>query len=379
MASSAYAHRVAAIGISGGLGVALPFAAYAATLPFRGLDGMRDLVGGDIVPFAAGTLAGVGILAISAGLMDRRAARRDADEADEGARFSAAFAGADAVAPRTSAHRSEPKGVPVIARAVDAMDEEAAWAEIDAMLSEDSPVSCDPLRSKDMYEIALDELRRAEQGRRERAAATPCPTAASSGASLAGLPDIGSPVAQVTAAGATAATGPFAQVPAAAVRPAAVPVPRGVEQGTSSPFARETVPSPSASAVQPASASSSAPVEVAVTDYSGHEAMWAEALAVLAEDAPAPVSAPATPVSPDATAAFMAAAGAADATSHLSPERMAAVAEGAARTGVHNRVNEILEEEFERVPSYAVRNTGREYLRVIQGGTSAMPRLQVEA
>ena len=58
---------------------------------------------------------------------------------------------------------------------------------------------------------------------------------------------------------------------------------------------------------------------------------------------------------------------------------MGALAEGANATGVHSHVNEILNEELGRVPSQSVRTTGREYLRVIQGGTMAMPRYTAEA
>ena len=48
--------------------------------------------------------------------------------------------------------------VPTIARAANAMDEAEAWSMIDSMLDDDSPVSCDPARSRDVYQVAIDEL-----------------------------------------------------------------------------------------------------------------------------------------------------------------------------------------------------------------------------
>ena len=54
-------------------------------------------------------------------------------------------------------------GVPTIARAANAMDEADAWAMIDSMLDDDSPVSCDPARSRDIYQVAIDELTNGEK------------------------------------------------------------------------------------------------------------------------------------------------------------------------------------------------------------------------
>ena len=42
---------------------------------------------------------------------------------------------------------------------------------------------------------------------------------------------------------------------------------------------------------------------------------------------------------------------------------------------LNTHVNEILEEEFDKVSSQSVRTRSHEYLRVIQGGTMTMPRL----
>lgn len=38
------------------------------------------------------------------------------------------------------------------------MDEAEAWSMIDSMLDDDSPVSCDPAHSRDVYQVAIDEL-----------------------------------------------------------------------------------------------------------------------------------------------------------------------------------------------------------------------------
>lgn len=110
--------------------------------------------------------------------------------------------------------------------------------------------------------------------------------------------------------------------------------------------------------------------EVAVVDYSGHEAMWAQALSILNEEDDA-ARAVASLGEFDADSPFITAA--------VAPGRMEAIAEGARATGEHAHVNELLEKEFEQVRSSSVRNTSREYLRVIQGGTLSMPRVSAEA
>ena len=348
MASSANAHRAVAIGVSGGLGIALPAAAWAATLPFPDIN---DIVRADAVPFAAGALVGVGALAACTGILAHRAERPESAEAAEEASFASVFGDAGEASPRAQRFkRSTPKGVPVIARAVDAPSMEDAWAEIDAMLDDDSPISCDPARSKDMYQIAFEEMR--------RTASAPHATAE-----------------------AAAGTAPAASAPAdstavflAAARPAVA------------------VPQP-----EPVPAMPTAP-EVPVADYRGHEAMWAAALSILDEDAApvtaAPSAAVPVPAAPAHAAAAPVAAAApgipttpapvpgpvrADLTGTATAERLAAVAEGEREVAVHSRVNEILEEEFRRVASKSVRRTSREFLRVIQGGTMSMPRLQAEA
>lgn len=414
-------HRALTAGLSAGAGVALGAAAFAATIPF---DGAHAVVGASAVPFAVGTVAGVGLFAAGLRIAEAREERveRDYDEAVRAAN-------ADAAAYRR-ARQAAPKGVPVIARAQDALSEEEAWADIDELLSADSPVSCDPARSKDIYEIALEEMARGTRAAAQAPAADPAATRAGAWAASQPGAQTGAWAAQTAAGtGAWAASGFASQTaagtgawaaaaPEAAPRQAnpadtwvqmAVPAQQGGWQAPAAswpqqqalayaaqapaypvqapqqapaaefdPFAPQDVDAflssagyipqegADAPAMHPAEPEPAAPVmEVPMADYSGHEDMWAAALAILAED-----GAPSSPV-----------LGSADlgSTDAVDPDRMEAVAEGASATGMHTRVNEILEEEFDRVPSQSMRHTSREYLRVIQGGTMALPRLSAQA
>lgn len=409
-------HRALTAGLSAGAGVALGAAAFAATIPF---DGAHAVVGASAVPFAVGTVAGVGLFAAGLRIAEAREERveRDYDEAVRAAN-------ADAAAYRR-ARQAAPKGVPVIARAQDALSEEEAWADIDELLSADSPVSCDPARSKDIYEIALEEMARGTRAAAQAPAADPAATRAGAWAASQPGAQTGAWAAQTaagtgawaaqTAAGtgawaaaapeaaprqanpadtwvqmavpaqqggwqAPAASWPQQQAPAYAAQAPAYPVqaPQQAPAAEFDPFAPQDVDAflssagyipqegADAPAMHPAEPEPAAPVmEVPMADYSGHEDMWAAALAILAED-----GAPSSPV-----------LGSADlgSTDAVDPDRMEAVAEGASATGMHTRVNEILEEEFDRVPSQSMRHTSREYLRVIQGGTMALPRLSAQA
>ncbi len=340
MAVESMGYRKGAIAISAGLGVVLPLAAYAATLPF---DGVNEAIRSDILPLAAGSLAGVGMLALSGRLMDARAERLAGEQA-EASRFKSAFSdGRAAAATQTSQAGSRargrrggrsitPEGVPVISRAVDALDEAEAWAEIDAMFSGDSPFSCDPARSKDMYQIALEELRRTEQ-----AAARSAARAATASAD-AREDVIGRDEAMASLyGGAAVRTSHVPVLPK--MQPAAAPV----------------------SAVPVRPAAPSAPVEdveVPVADYSGHEGMWARALAILAEEA-----------APKAVQG--------DRTVCVGGDRMAAIAEGGNATKMHARVNAMIEDEFDKVASKSVHAVAHEYLKVIEGGTSALDARQL--
>lgn len=414
-------HRALTAGLSAGAGVALGAAAFAATIPF---DGAHAVVGASAVPFAVGTVAGVGLFAAGLRIAEAREelVERDYDEAVRAAN-------ADAAAYRR-ARQAAPKGVPVIARAQDALSEEEAWADIDELLSADSPVSCDPARSKDIYEIALEEMARGTRAAAQAPAADPAATRAGAWAASQPGAQTGAWAAQTAAGtGAWAASGfasqaaagtgawaaaapeaaprqanpadtwvqmavpaqqggwqapaaswPQRQAPAYAAQAPAYPVqaPQQAPAAEFDPFAPQDVDAflssagyipqegADAPAMHPAEPEPAAPVmEVPMADYSGHEDMWAAALAILAED-----GAPSSPV-----------LGSADlgSTDAVDPDRMEAVAEGASATGMHTRVNEILEEEFDRVPSQSMRHTSREYLRVIQGGTMALPRLSAQA
>ena len=121
-------------------------------------------------------------------------------------------------------------------------------------------------------------------------------------------------------------------------------------------------------------------VDVPMADYSGHEDMWAAATAILDEiDEPAPVAAPqpAVPayvgrhsaVFPEDTARI----------SRESIERAEAIAAGIMENRRHERVNQILEEEIERLQSSTAKRTGRAYLSVIEGGTASFAPLRAEA
>lgn len=383
MAEARIGYRGNAVGISAGLGIALPLAAYAVSLPF---DGVSEVVRADAMPFAAGIVAGVGMLALTGHLLDVHADRVAAEEA-EAARFSSMYEtgvinrGASNSHSQTSsaprgkrfARKGTPAGVPVISRAVDALDEMEAWAEIDAMFKDGSPISCDPTRSKDMYQIALEELRRSE---RAATAATPVTAAAAIAATAAtAAVRVTTPVPQAANAGrsfvddfdlgeADARDEAMASLygPSVVSRSHAPVLPT-----MSAPVVQSAVPVRTAQASSPAQQvrSQEAP-SVPVADYSGHEGMWAAALAILADESVSAL----TSVSSTPAVAELAA------TSVMDARRMAAIAEGSHATRLHSHVNSIIEEEFDKVPSKSVHRTAHEYLKVIEGGTAGMPALQ---
>ena len=261
----------------------------------------------------------------------------------------------------------------MISRAVDALDEMEAWAEIDAMFKDGSPISCDPTRSKDMYQIALEELRRSE---RAAAAATPVTAAAAIAATAAtAAVRVTTPVPQAANAGgsfvddfdldeADARDEAMASLygPSVVSRSHAPVLPT-----MSAPVVQSAVPVRTAQASSPAQQvrSQEAP-SVPVADYSGHEGMWAAALAILADESVSAL----TSVSSTPAVAEPAA------TSVMDARRMAAIAEGSHATRLHSHVNSIIEEEFDKVPSKSVHRTAHEYLKVIEGGTAGMPALQ---
>lgn len=407
MASQKHTHRSAAIGLSGGLALAVPLAAYAATLPF---DGVHYVVRTAGLPFALGAFAGIGFYVMSSAFYESREEAEEAEQvgSDESLFATGILDGGTGMFRRRGADDS----VPVIARAVDAMSEAEAWAEIDQLLSEDSPVSCDASTSKDIYQLALEELARAASSSPDstRAAAAAGGATASGQASAAGPASVSADARDASAAaGHTAGmpalaagsngdamqatsvdldldepSGVFAvtdDVVAAVVAADAAAEAAAVEAAAADAAAEAAAPAagaPVAAAVaqgapvgDEASAAfgDDAPVqEVVMVDYTGHEEMWARAIAVLEEDA-APVAAVGSYRPKHALR-----------TDFIDdPARARAVAEGACSTRMHSHVNEILSEELDRVDSQGVRRTSHEYLRVIQGGTASMPALKVEA
>ena len=456
---------------------------YAATLPFSSVN---ETVVAGAVPFAVGAVAGVGIYAASLGISEYRAQHAERlfepDAMGGAAQFgqthnefkTASIPAQQYAAPQTAPsasfgaeqpssvfsgltgafqRRHADDGVPTIARAADAMSEDDAWSMIDSMLDDDSPVSCDPTRSRDVYQVAIDELTYGGQtgsyNRDDIAAAA----RAVSGSQAAPAGSTAAFVALVANAANNAATAqsvtydtavpvnpvsmpePYASEPLAADDEETIAARRAAESSLWGAPAQQqaagTVPyntnianmpiisdssavaidlddldepvisddmpyAVAAPADAPASASqpvvvdepvdAAAEEDVPMADYSGHEGMWAEAAAILDEIgesapvttfAPAPAPAPAAPayvgrhsaVFPEDTARI----------SREGIERAEAIAAGVMENRRHERVNQILEEEINRVQSAAVRRTGRAYLSVIEGGTASLEPLCAEA
>ena len=491
MASSDATQRAVLAGLSCGIGLAAPVVMYAATLPFSSVN---ETVVAGAVPFAVGAVAGVGIYAASLGISEYRAQHAERlfqPDAMGGAANAnqhqnefqtasipaqqqwAAPQGVATAAPAVQASAAQPSsvfsgltgafqrrraddGVPTIARAADAMSEADAWSMIDGMLDDDSPVSCDPARSRDVYQVAIDELtyggKTGSYNRDDIAAAARAVSgsqAAPAGSTAAFVALVANAANNAANNAATAqsvtydtavpvspaaATDPYADEPLAvdeetiaarraaesslwgapAQQQAAEAVPYNTNIANmpiisdSSAVAIDlddldepvisndmpyTVAAPvdaPVSAFQPVEADESvdaaAEEDVPMADYSGREGMWAAAAAILDEiDEPAPVTtfapnpapAPAAPayvgrhsaVFPEDTARI----------SRESIERAEAIAAGVMENRRHERVNQILEEEINRVQSAAVRRTGRAYLSVIEGGTASLEPLCAEA
>ncbi len=488
MASSDATQRAVLAGLSCGIGLAAPVVMYAATLPFSSVN---ETVVAGAVPFAVGAVAGVGIYAASLGISEYRAqhaerlfqpdamggaanvnqhqnefqtASMPAQQQWAAPQATAAAAAAQPNAAQPSSvfsgltgafqRRRADDGVPTIARAADAMSEADAWSMIDSMLDDDSPVSCDPTRSRDVYQVAIDELtyggKTGSYNRDDIAAAA----RAVSGSHAAPAGSTAAFVALVANAANNAATAqsvtydtavPVTPAAATAVDPYA-DEPLAVDEETiaarraaesslwgapAQQQAAEAVPynanlanmpiisDASAAAIDlddldepvisndmpyvvaapvdvPASASQSVaadePVDatseedVPMADYSGHEGMWAAAAAILDEVVePAPIAAPVfTPAPQPAAPAYVGRHSAVfpEDTARISREgieRAEAIAAGVMENRRHERVNQILEEEIDRLQSAAVRRTGRAYLSVIEGGTASFEPLCAEA
>ena len=459
---------------------------YAATLPFSSVN---ETVVAGAVPFAVGAVAGVGIYAASLGISEYRAQHAErlfqpdamGGAANVGQRqneFQTAsipvqqqWAAPQTAAAAAQSNAAQPSsvfsgltgafqrlhtddGVPTIARAADAMSESDAWSMIDSMLDDDSPVSCDPARSRDVYQVAIDELTYGGQtgsyNRDDIAAAARAVSgshaapAGSTAAFVALVANAANNAATaqsaaydtavpVTPAAATAAD-PYADEPLAvdeetiAARRAAESslwgAPAQQQAAEAVPYNANLANMPiisdaSAAAIDlddldepvisndmpyvvaapvdvPASASRSVAVDepavaaseedVPMADYSGHEGMWAAAAAILDEVVePAPVAAPVFTSTPQPAApAYVGRHSAVfpEDTARISREgieRAEAIAAGIMENRRHERVNQILEEEIDRLQSAAVRRTGRAYLSVIEGGTASFEPLCAEA
>lgn len=479
MASSDATQRAVLAGLSCGIGLAAPVVMYAATLPFSSVN---ETVVAGAVPFAVGAVAGVGIYAASLGISEYRAEhdgrlfQPDAmggaayfnqhhsefktasiPAQQQGAPQPAAPAGQANAAQPSSAflsgltgafqRRHADDGVPTISRAANAMDEAEAWAMIDSMLDDDSPVSCDPERSRDVYQVAIDELTnggktgsynrddiaaaaRAVSGSHAapagstaafvalvaNAANSAAHNAASSGASATAAS-----ASQQSTAQSTPAADLYADEPltvdeetiaarraaesslwgASAQKQAAEAAPYNANLA-SMPIISDATGVDLADLDEPAAITASIDAQdrvdtgnlpdasleedIPMADYSGHEDMWAAAVAIMAEVVdPAPVMAstavsvpvPAAPayvgrhsaVLPEDTARI----------SREGIERAEAIAAGVMENRRHERVNQILEEEINRLESAAVKRTGRAYLSVIEGGTASFTPLRAEA
>ena len=479
MASSDATQRAVLAGLSCGIGLAAPVVMYAATLPFSSVN---ETVVAGAVPFAVGAVAGVGIYAASLGISEYRAEhdgrlfQPDAmggaanfnqhhsefktasiPAQQQGAPQPAAPAGQANAAQPSSAflsgltgafqRRHADDGVPTITRAANAMDEAEAWAMIDSMLDDDSPVSCDPERSRDVYQVAIDELTnggktgsynrddiaaaaRAVSGSHAapagstaafvtlvaNAANSAAHNAASSGASATAASASQQSTAQSTPAADLYADEPLtvdeetiaarraaesslwgasAQKQAAEAAPysanlASMPIisdAKGVDLADLDEPAAVTASIDAQDRVDTGNLpDASLEEDIPMADYSGHEGMWAAAVAIMAEVVdPAPVMAstavsvpvPAAPayvgrhsaVLPEDTARI----------SREGIERAEAIAAGVMENRRHERVNQILEEEINRLESAAVKRTGRAYLSVIEGGTASFTPLRAEA
>lgn len=465
MASSDATQRAVLAGLSCGIGLAAPVVMYAATLPFSSVN---ETVVAGAVPFAVGAVAGVGIYAASLGISEYRAQREERlfqPDAMGGAAnlnqhqsefktasipaqqqdaipYAAASASQAQSEQSTSAflsgltgafqRRHADDGVPTIARAADAMDEAEAWSMIDSMLDDDSPVSCDPARSRDVYQVAIDELTNGGQtgsfNRDDIAAAaravsgSQAAPAGSRRLSWHSLPMRRSNAYSATSADANASAdnsyvdeAMTADEEAVAARRAAESslwgAPAQQQAAEAAPYNANLASMPIISGAagidlddldEPAAITASIDaqdridtgdlpdasleVDVPMADYSGHEGMWAAATAILDEiDEPAPVSAPAPVAAPQPAApAYVGRHSAVfpEDTARISREsieRAEAIAAGIMENRRHERVNQILEEEIERLQSSTAKRTGRAYLSVIEGGTASFAPLRAEA
>ena len=463
MASSDATQRAVLAGLSCGIGLAAPVVMYAATLPFSSVN---ETVVAGAVPFAVGAVAGVGIYAASLGISEYRAQREERlfqpdamggaanlnqhqsefktasipAQQQDATPYAAASASQAQAEQSTSAflsgltgafqRRHADDGVPTIARAADAMDEAEAWSMIDSMLDDDSPVSCDPAHSRDVYQVAIDELTNGGQtgsfNRDDIAAAARAVSgsqAAPAGSTAAFVALVANAAANnaynATSADVDASTDNSYVDEAMTADEEAVAARRAAEsslwgapaQQQAAPYNANLASMPIISGAadidldeldEPAAITASIDaqdridtgdlpdasleVDVPMADYSGHEDMWAAATAILDEiDEPATVAAPTPVAAPQPAApAYVGRHSAVfpEDTARISREsieRAEAIAAGIMENRRHERVNQILEEEIERLQSSTAKRTGRAYLSVIEGGTASFAPLRAEA
>ncbi len=490
MEASTSTQRAVLAGLSCGVGFAIPVVAYAVSSV---LGEPSSVISSNAVPFAIGSVAGVGILTAAQVLDEVRDAQSEqaAEDYDRltkvssersAKRSAARAAAAKSVSPygikereRTVSipreevlksaerthrgpaalierfKRNKAEDIPVIARAEGAPSENDAWDMIDEMNSSDVPYSCDASEAKDMYQIAIDELSSdaaktgtmnsayVEDAMRAAAGLTTPPagtTATFINMAAAAAQNAAQAASQQTCAADVPMSAQSAQsartqqtdlnrvpVVEAAVsarndaedaardaalaslgNPVAAPSMRPVTLNASAePIGKIGVARPNAIASAASSQAqwgqvsvdSAVPVsfdhvvqtteDVPMADYSGHEDMWAQAVAILdgKQGGSTPFSAVscvrATPSSRqipriDMTAdtpASLSVTSAMDATELA--HRAEAVAEGVRAKRVHSRINEILNEEVERLNSKSLQRSNYVYLRVIQGGTAPIP------
>lgn len=422
MASSDATQRAVLAGLSCGIGLAAPVVMYAATLPFSSVN---ETVVAGAVPFAVGAVAGVGIYAASLGISEYRAQREERlfqpdamggaanlnqhqsefktasipAQQQDATPYAAASASQAQAEQSTSAYlsgltgafqrRHADDGVPTIARAADAMDEAEAWSMIDSMLDDDSPVSCDPAHSRDVYQVAIDELTNGGQTgsfNRDDIAAAARAVSGSQAAPAGSTAAFVALVANAAANNAYNATSGDANASADYSY-----VDEAISADEEAVAARRAAESSLWGAPAQQQAAEAAPynaneVDVPMADYSGHEDMWAAATAILDEiDEPAPVAVPTPVAAPQPAApAYVGRHSAVfpEDTARISREsieRAEAIAAGIMENRRHERVNQILEEEIERLQSSTAKRTGRAYLSVIEGGTASFAPLRAEA
>ena len=435
MAASVTTSRAIYAGLSCGFAFAVPVCAYAVTLPFPQANG---IVAGCAMPFTVGALAGVGLVTALSAVADHRSGDADLEGTaaveeehapshraarSHGKREARAQHAQNGDVERFFGKRGVPRDVPVIARAAGAPSEAAAWADIDALFDDDSPISCDASRSKDIYQIAFEELRRgavhAERPAGSAAATgrmTPMsarPVVAAAHTPHVAAPPTATPAARHAQAPAASAAASTAMFMALAQQRAAAHAAEGAAQATGHAVAQPSAPSyglraetsaytvrdmgydrdadaraalasldrfggqrlatpaasapaASAAAAQPSFAVPAAmtPAAPAQDAFADRRDVWSAALDILAESE-APVR--------------VATSGSHGVAFNQNPSRANAIAEGRRANRMHAHVNELIEQELGQIASPAVRRSSREYLRVIQGGTASMPALQAEA